>query len=229
MLQKIFGLKKYLIINFQADQQSGMSQDAAALFAQKANQEDGDGGGKHGILKMHESLEKILLPLGAMNQAAKTFEGMEKSSIQGALSPLTAPLPGIINIGTTHLNILGVNLLGEKKHLDMNASAQDIVGEIQSLTGDAGGSEDSGGGGDDYHGQSQHGDMFDMSSEDYNSSVSAAHDILSGGGGGESYDHSPSLAGLSGAEHRESISDFVAPSDSPPVQVSQGGRTFHDD
>jgi hypothetical protein len=208
-------------INFNAEQGGGMDQNAAALFAQKAN-EDGSEGGKHGILSMNQSLEKILLPLGAINQAAKTFEGLEKSSIQGALSPITNPLPGVIQIGTTHLNILGVNILGEKKHLNMSASSQEIVGEIQSLIGenDSSGSGDNG---ENY--QSQHGDMFDENHQDYSSVEDAGHKIFNSSDHDSSYD----FANSRGVENYSDSENHHYTPDPSPQQISSGGKSFDHD
>ena len=221
MMQNIFGLKKYLIVNF--SDQGG--EDAATFFTKKSD-EDGGGDGKHGILNMSDSLEKILLPLGAMNQAAKTFGSLEKSTIQGVFSPISNPVPGIIQIGTTHLNILGVNLLGEKQHLNINATPEEIVGSAESA-GDDGDGDSSSSDDGDYHDQSQHGDMFDDNdfSEHHDDLLHAGQQILSGG---DEYEPSYDLSSAIGAEHHDDGRNYT-PDHTPHNSHSQSEGMSHDD
>ncbi len=221
-MQNIFGLKRYLRVNF--GDQGG--EDAAAFFTKKSD-EDGGGDGKHGILNMSDSLEKILLPLGAMNQAAKTFENLEKSTIQGVFSPISNPIPGIIQIGTTHLNILGVNLLGEKQHLNMNATPEEIVGSVESAGDDGGSGESSSSDDDDYHDQSQHGDMFDGNdfSEHHDDLLHAGQQILSGG---DDYEPSYDLSSARGAEHYDDGHHYT-PDYTPQNSHSHSEGISHDD
>lgn len=220
-------------MNFEAEaQSSGPDQASTALFAKKANEGEGDssgiGEGKHGLFKMGVSLEKILTGPANIEVAAKALEGLA-GNLQGALTPLTTPLSGIMQVGPTHLNIIGINLLGEKKHMNLNATAEEIVGSIGSSEvadhsggGDDGGYSSSGESGDDSQHLSQHGEMFDQGMSDSGSHgdegfhddlVSAGQKILSGGGGGEDHDH------FQGVEHHESASNYV-PS-STPSQTSQ--------
>ena len=212
----MFKLSTNPVIHFM--EQDG--EDAYSLLTGKSKDE----GGSEGIDK---TLAKIV-GAGLLDSAAKTMSGFN-NNLQGALTPITQPIPGIVQLGTETLNILGgLELLGEKKKLNMNAQAQEIVGNLDDREDDgyasgSEGGEASEGGDDDFHSQSQYGNMFDESHQDFGDAVGAAQNILSSG---DDHEYSMPTSGMS-IEHHDDISSSQ-PSYSPQIPQQSSGMS-HDD